>query len=166
MADQTSRAEFWPLIPGALKADVLRPFAPLDAKIVAEAYELGFLNQSQLLDLVNTGVFSPQSQYLSTFLKTASYIDRRRDISDELKRLASRSEQSAPPLWMVLARLIIQHYNDTDKALETLEQLYQWCDAPSALRPYTLYGTLNIGGGSRSRELVDELGDVLRRSGV
>jgi hypothetical protein len=166
MANQTNGSEFWPLVPGALGADVLRPFAPLNAKTVAQAYELGFLNQSQLTDIVDMGLISTQSQYLTTLLKTASYIDRRRDISDELHRLASRGDDSAPPLWMLLARLIIQHYEDTDAALETLEQLYQWCDTPSALRPYTLFGRPNFSGVSRSRQIVGELDDVLRRSGV
>jgi hypothetical protein len=166
MGNQTDPPDFWPLHQSALNAELLRPFAPLGSKAIAQAINLGFLSQAELANVVKEGLYPSSSAELRTFLKTASYIDRRRDISEELDRLARKHEDAGRPLWMILARLILKASRDPDSAVATLEQLYQWCDTPAALRPYTLYGTSSSAGISRSQELVEGLNAILQRADV
>jgi hypothetical protein len=158
--------EFWPLLPGALTADLLQPFARVGYEAVAQAHRLGFLEQGELSRMISTHLFPTEPALLRTFLRTASYIDRRLDISEELQRLAREDRSAKPPLWMLVARIIVEHYRDAASALSTLQDLYQWCDAPSALSPYTLFGRPNPDGRSHAEQIVRELDAMLRKSGV
>jgi hypothetical protein len=140
---------FWPLVPGGLSYDVLIPFLPIGFTALAEARSLGFLRDDELKTIVAAeGRPAPN---LMIFLNTASIFDRDRDIAEELVRLGRDDPRGAPPLWMILGRIIADRYASPDDAVETLEQLYQWCDHPAALQPFTLYGAPGVGAAETMR---------------
>ena|ERR1700736_3750178 len=162
MSVRPDRPQFWPLLPGALTAKMLRPFAPIGYDAIAQAYDLGFINQTELGNVVRENLLPTESPYLRIFVDTASTFDRQRDIQEELGRLA-REHASGPPLWTVLARVILESYDDSDEAVRTLQQLYQWTGEPEALRPFTLIGGEYAEGVSKTKEIVQALETFLRK---
>ena len=132
----------WPLFEGALTADDLRPFSPLGYRLLARALDLGLMNQGTLIDGFSRPGFAvaPPSTMLDVFLRTSSSFDRRRDIQEELDRLARSDDDKCPSLWMILARLILSRYADQYEALRILQEVYQVLGAPEEMRPYTLIG--------------------------
>jgi hypothetical protein len=144
-------------VPGGLSYDVLMPFAPVGFTALAEARSLGFLHDDELKKIVVAeGRPAPD---LMIFLNTASIFDRDRDIAEELARLGRDDPQGAPPLWMILGRIIADTYAAPNEALETLEQLYQWCDHPTGLQPFTLYGAPGVGTAETMRRFRQFLAD-------
>lgn len=80
---------------------------------------------------------------LVIFATTARYIYRRRDVHEELERLAIvEQEHDYTPLWKILARIVISNYADADAAVSMFEQIYNWCDRPETLRRFTLFSYL------------------------
>lgn len=168
MENQTDGREFWPLLPGALTTKVLSPFVPLSCNAVNSAHSLGFLSDSELHKVVRYDMLATPSAMLKIFIDTAHYIDRRRDISEELQRLAAIEQEAGRfvPLWMILARVVISTYPDSDKAVKMFEQIYTWCDNPTRLRPYTLYIVEEDRAYGNTGEAVSRVDALLREQGL
>jgi hypothetical protein len=166
MASESERPEFWPFVSGGLTADVLRPFAPLGFGAVSDAHRLEILKDVELRRLIRDGLLCHETPMLALFLDTASTFDRRRDISEELARLALGDSSGTAPLWMILGRIILQEYSDTDAAVQTLEDLYGWSDYPVELRPFTLYAGIHEEGRSTTASSVRGLDALLRARGI
>jgi hypothetical protein len=131
MENQIDRPMSWPLLPGALTADLLSPFAPLSYNALNCAYKLEFICDLQLYEVIRRKMVSPPSEMLIVFANTAHYIDRRRDVHEELERLAIvEREHDYTPLWMTLARIVISNHADADAAVSMFEEIYNWCDRP------------------------------------
>jgi hypothetical protein len=151
------------MVPGALRVEDLRAFAPVSYRSIAEARELGVIDDQEIGRAMREGLFSAVPDDLRIFYATAHYIDRKRDIAEALERLAHNEGDGATPLWMLLARLILQQYGqDPNSAVNMLEDLYQWCHQPQALRPFTLYA----GAYRSTAETVGELDTFLRSRGL
>ncbi|MDB5070345.1 MAG: hypothetical protein JWM87_1456 [Candidatus Eremiobacteraeota bacterium] len=163
MGSQTSRPPSWPLIAGALSANDLRQFAPLEFTALSQAYDLGFVDDSELASAIAAGLARSQPHDLELYLRTRAIFDRKRDIEEELRRLSLLDPPGSRPLWIVLARMILQHYSDAGQAVSMLEQLYQWCDRPEDLRPFTLYGGRE---SETAADQVSRLDRLLRERGV
>ncbi|HTD34850.1 MAG TPA: hypothetical protein VK665_14370, partial [Candidatus Elarobacter sp.] len=119
LPDGSGLPRFWPLVPGGLSYDVLMPFLPIGFTALAEARSLGFLRDDELKAIVAAeGRPAPD---LMIFLNTASTFDRDRDIAEELARLGRDDRRGAPPLWMILGKIIVDTYASPNDALETLE---------------------------------------------
>jgi len=91
--------------------------------------------------------------------------DRKRDIEEELRRLSLRDMAGGYPLWMLLARLILDQYESPPEALGMLEDLFQWCDHPEDLRPFTLYHVGSQDRGSAA-DIIRGLDELLQKAGV
>jgi hypothetical protein len=164
MGNRTDRPQYWPTAPGALSVEDLRRFKPLNYTPVAQAYALGFLDSATLKALVSEDMMRTPSSDLVLFLSTSSMFDRKRDIEEELRRLSRLDPPDARPLWMLLARLIVDECDDPANAIAMLEEIYQWCDRPEDLWPYTLYA--DSQAGATPADVVRNLGDFLHRQNV
>jgi hypothetical protein len=148
-----------------MTGDLLERFAPISYSSLAAARSLGFLDDSELRSILRRGL-APNAPDLALFLDTASTFNRDRDIAEELDRLARLEPASTTPLWAILGRIIIDEYDDPNKAVQTLEDLYQWFDHPAELRPYTLYVGLSNGGYVSTQETVKAFDKFLRARGL
>jgi len=166
MAYRTDRDPFWPLTKGALTAQYLAPFAPIRAQAVLDAFNLEFLDIAALKDLIIGGLTRTKSDLLRIFVETAATFDRTLDIRTELETLA-RVEIAegidSPQLWMILARLILTHYHDSNRAIQLIEHLFSFTDYPEELRPFTLYSSRNSDTTAMS---VRGLNDLLQGYGL
>lgn len=159
----------WPLHEGALSASDLRPFAPLNYGTLAQAFHLGVIDVRVLVEGFRSPGFAvtPPSSWLKTFLLTSQYLDRERDVGEELRRLSRHDDVARPKLWMILARLILSRYPDHDEALRVLQETFQELGAPMEMRPHTLYGGAPADATPRSSEsLVARLDAYLSRMGT
>lgn len=165
MANQTERPIDWPLVSGGITAGLLAKFAPISYTSLAAARSLGFLKDSELRNILRKEL-AHEAPDLALFLDTASIFDRDRDIAEELDRLSRLEPASTTPLWQILGRVIIDEYEDPNKAVQTLEQLYQWFDLPAELRPYTLFVGPSDGGYASTQETVRAFDKFLRARGL
>lgn len=166
MHHRTDLPRFWPLVEGSLTADTLRPFAPIACAAALDALKLGFLTVTGIAELIQENLLNRESVQLRRYVETADVFDRRSDIQQELEHLAAAEVQTFPPLWMILARMILTAYPSSDDAVETLEQLYEFADFPSDLRPFTLYGSPVSDGGSTTKQTTQDLDEYLKRAGL
>jgi hypothetical protein len=158
----------WPLIPGLFDNEVPARLLPLGFGAVADAYRTGLLSREGLIRLTRLrgGTQPEPSELLVTFLKP-SWIDRSRDIEEELARLAACGDNLRPALWMILARMILSRYSDSAEALTMLQVLFDSVGAPSELKPYTLYGGESTDGSpSAMRARIAQLSQLLKRRGL
>jgi hypothetical protein len=159
--------EPWPLSPGALTCPVLSRFAPLSYSAVKCGYNLGFIDDENFYRIVKDGLVPSVSPLLEVFVKTAHYIDRRRDIHDELERLAaSELSPHVIELWMVLARIVLIYYRDEAAAMRMIDAIFGWCDNPDELRPFTSYSELGSCIYPTAADVIVGLNAVLSRHGV
>jgi len=154
---------------GSLQAEDLGRFAPLGYPAIADAYRLGYMKIPALRKLFEKpGVaISEPSKLLTIFLNTAATFDRGRDIGEELDRLKAKDTSGRPPLWMLLARIIIEKYHDPSEALQMLEYVFEDADYPTGIEPFRLYnnppppGVENPGANA-----IASLNDYLVKHGV
>jgi hypothetical protein len=159
----------WPLYENALAAADLQSFAPLNYGVLAKALDLGLIDQRALVEGLAVPGFAvaPPSDLLEVFLRTSSEFDRRRDIQEELERLSLADDEKRPPLWMILARLILLRHLNADEALRVLQELFQELGAPEQMAPYTLYGVAcNETEPKSAASIVASLASYLSQSGA
>lgn len=132
----------WPLYAGSLTAQDLAVFQPLNYSVLAGAFDLGLIDVQTLANGFRTPGFAvvEPSEMLAIFLKTSSYIDRRRDIQEELQNLSRFDDKRRQELWVILAQLILKRYPDADEAVRVLEEVAQELGMPPTMQPFTLYG--------------------------
>lgn len=158
----------WPFYPGALQAECFRRFAPLGYTALADGYRLGYIDMTTLRRLFATPdiATSEPSDLLGIFLKTFETFDRKRDIGEELNRLSAEDTLVRPPLWMLLARIIVEKINDPSKALQTLQYVYDDVGNPTEMKPFTLYGGPPPPGLDPGGQTIAALKDFLDEHGV
>ena len=133
---------YWPLAPGTLQLDVLRPVLPLSFNQLSEAFQFELISLGDLDEILRTkgATVGEPSELLRTFLRTVAIFDRGRDVQEELDRLAALEGHVRPPLWKVLAALIVRRNVDDKTKLYALESLSQTFGRPAQLIPYTMFG--------------------------
>jgi hypothetical protein len=153
MENPFKEGAMWPLCVGALTPKYLDRFRPLNYSVLAHAFEIGLVDHHTLADGFSKPGFAAAapSKLLEIFLKTSSYIDRTRDIQEELCRLSAFDDKKRSALWMILARLILDNYPNPDEALRILQEVFQELGLPPAMRPFTLYGDADDSGSAASR---------------
>jgi hypothetical protein len=157
----------WPLYPGALQAGHLWRFVPIGYAALADGYRLGFIDIPSLLvffDRPGAAVSDP-SDLLLIFLKTAGTFDRTRDVGEELERLSVADASQRPPLWMLVARMIIDTYDNPSEALQMLEYVYEDTGDPEDMKPFRLY-RLPPEGPDPGRKIIASLDEFLVAHGV
>jgi hypothetical protein len=161
------RPDGWPLRQKALTADDLKPYLPASATAASQAHSLGLLSDAELFVLVRNKQLATTSEMLEIFVRTAHYIDRRRDIREELERLSLFERDSCPTLlWMILARLVIDTRDTPGDAIRDFEIIFDLCDNPEALRPFTLYSSRKEDRSSSPKEAVSRLNSLLVARGL
>lgn len=163
MSAPPERPRFWPLVPGGITSELLMPFRPVGFAALAQARALGFLRDDELRKVLAHGVSTEPAPDLQTFLRTALFVGRDRDITEELSRLAHLEGADPKPLWMILGRIVVETYEDSDEAVRALNDLYGWCDYPSELQPFTLYASANVAGTSTAAITIRRFKRLLAR---
>jgi hypothetical protein len=154
----------WPLQPASLTAKVLAPFKPLNYGVLARAFESGLIDLDNLREGFGEPDFavSPPPEMLRTFLETSPEIDRSRDIAGELQRLSHLDDPDRPSLWIVLGRLIVDHY-PPDEAQLRFQELFQEFGTPDDMRPFSLYGNTDLSSeGESIASFVEKLRSFLK----
>lgn len=130
----------WPLSPGSLQPEDFRRFAPLGYAAIADAYRFGYFDIPRLRKLLIEPDVAPSepSELLMTFLNTAETFDRTRDVREELERLSAADTSRRPPLWMLLARLIIDEYTDPSEVAPMLRDVYEDLENPPEMKPFSM----------------------------
>lgn len=156
----------WPLERYALTPSVLNDFSGISLKAIAQAFSLELLSADTLAILVSSRKLEVnEKSLLRVFLRTAGTFDRRRDLQDELDRIATIELSNKPELWCYLARLVINRYPEAGSALRHLGYVYDALGSPPALLPYT-YLPSNAQHRRTPRAIIDELNLVLTAMGV
>jgi hypothetical protein len=158
----------WPLYPGSLRAEHLWRFEPVGYPALADGYRLGCIDIRTLLKFFgrSSAVISEPSNLLITFLNTAGTFDRKRDVGEELDRLSAADTSHRPPLWMLLARMIVDTYDDPSQALQMLEYVYEDTGDPEDMKPFKLYGLPPPKGPDPGSKVIASLQDFLVKHGV
>jgi hypothetical protein len=150
----------------ALSADILKPFAPIAASAIKQAFEIGLIDIQALSDIVQAEMIDNQSDSLAVFARTSTTFDRKRDFEEELNRLAALESSPRLPLWAILVRLALSEHPNIEDLARTVDVIYEFLGHPNQLARFTSFGGVQFGFTFEKSRLRPDLECLLTTFGI